>query len=80
VINAYISLLPIHQRRHVFFAKAKEEKAATQATTIALAQSPPAKKPKVNNPTASYQGSSAPKNRLTQSIFFMLALLRRASF
>jgi hypothetical protein len=65
VINAYISLLPAHQRRHVIIAKAKEEKAASQnAAAAALVQSPcPAKKPKAG-PVAS--GSMPLNQRFTQ--------------
>jgi hypothetical protein len=65
VINAYISLLPTHQRRHVIVTKAKEEKAAIQAAAAALAQSPPAKKSKAS-PSASNQGSVPLNQRLTQ--------------
>ena len=65
VINAYISLLPAHQRRHVIITKAKEEKAAIQNAATALAQSSPAKKPKVT-PAASQQGSVNPNQRFTQ--------------
>ena len=64
VINAYISLLPAHQRRHVMITKAKEEKAAIQAAAATLVQSPcPAKKPKAG-PVAS--GSMPLNQRFTQ--------------
>ena len=64
VINAYISLLPTHQRRHVLISKAKEETAAAQAAATALVQSPcPAKKPKAG-PVAS--GSMPLNQRFTQ--------------
>jgi hypothetical protein len=65
VINAYISLLPTHQRRHVLISKAKEEAAAAQSAAASLVQASPAKKPKAG-PVASNQGSTPPNQRYTQ--------------
>ncbi len=65
VINAYISLLPAHHRRHVIITKAKEAKAAIQSSAATLVQLPPDKKPEAC-PVASNQGSMPQNQRFTQ--------------
>ena len=60
VINAYISLLPLHQRRNVILRKEREDKAAASAIAAAT---PPARSTPVTLQPTGYNGTIPKKSR-----------------
>ena len=60
VINAYINILPLHQRRNYIVAKVREEKAAADAAQKSSPPNVPAKKSRASPPASSPSTKGTP--------------------
>ena len=62
VVNAYVNILPLHQRRNYIVARAREEKASLETVPKLAPTQVPAKKSKPSTPTSSQNGTKGTSN------------------
>ena len=62
VVNAYVNILPIHQRRNYIVTRAREEKASLETVPKLVSPQVPAKKLKPSAPASSPHGAKGTSN------------------